>query len=158
MAMDTPVRARKDQLEAELDLDILRTNRRAIWAHWFAFLMMIAALLSSMIAGLGGLSSVLPKLLIGFLALLPGVFAVAAIQFKPQERSSYHYRKVNALNSLRSRLLYQQPAEPTLDQIAAVARERDSEMKRLQEEWDRGFQLNWAGFLPPSTQSPVHKS
>jgi hypothetical protein len=144
--------SRREGLEQELLAQIKREGLRATQTHWIAIVLMIAALCCGAIAGVGGLTETLSKTALGVLALIPAGIAIAVAQFKFQGRSSWHYRKSNEFDALRSRLKYQLPTEFTADNIAAIAKDRDLLIKRMQDEWDREFQFNWTAFhAPPRT-------
>jgi hypothetical protein len=150
MTIEPEIQGRRDNLKQELNDQIERCDKRAREAHWLAISLMLIALTCSGLAGLAGIGGFLPKLLIGILALIPGGIAITATTFKPQARSSWHYRKADALGSLRSRLLYQLPVNPSADNVAAIARDRDKLIEQMQAEWDKEFVFNWAAFSAPS--------
>jgi hypothetical protein len=146
MPNDVELQARRDGLEKELIAQIDRESRRATQTHWIAIVLMVGALACGAIAGVGGLTEMLSKTALGVLALIPAGIAIAVSQFKPQGRSSWHYRKSNEFAALRSRLIYQLPPDFSADQIAAIAKARDDLIKRMQDEWDKEFQFNWTAF------------
>ena len=123
--------------------------------HWLAIAFMLIALICSGLAGIGGIAEILPARWIGVLALVPAATAIVATTFKFQGRSSWHYRKSDALNALRSRLLFQLPVQPSADNVAAVAKARDELTDRMQAEWDKEFVFNWAAFHPPPRHPPT---
>jgi hypothetical protein len=145
--------SRKKDLEQELLAEIEREDLRATQNHWIAIVLMIVALLCGAIAGVGGLTQTLSQTALGVLALIPAGIAIAVAQFKFQGRSSWHYRKSNEFDALRSRLKFQLPVELTADHIAAIAKDRALLKDRLQEEWDKEFEFNWTAFhAPPRTR------
>jgi hypothetical protein len=114
---------------------------------------MIVALLCAAIAGVGGLTQTLSQTALGVLALIPAGIAITVAQFKFQGRSSWHYRKSNEFDALRSRLKFQGPVELTADHIAEIAKDRTLLKDRMQEEWDKEFEFNWTAFhAPPKTR------
>jgi hypothetical protein len=149
MPIDAELQARKDGLLKELIAQMERENGRAMQTHWIAMVLMLVALSCGAIAGVGGLAKCLSQTSLGILALIPAAIAVAVGQFKPQGRSSWHYRKANEFAALRSRLIYQLPADFNADHIAAIAKDRDTLIKRMQDEWDKEFQFNWTAFHAP---------
>lgn len=105
--MDPAIQNRIDRLVQELDERIKVSDSLAMQTHWLAIGLMAAAIGCSVLAGIAGIAGFLPKPAIGVIAFVPSAVAVAALNFKPQGRSSWHYRKSDALYALRSRLLYQ---------------------------------------------------
>jgi hypothetical protein len=155
MTIEPEIQARIRRLTQELDALIKPSGERAMQTHWLTIGFMLIALMCSGLAGIGGIAGFLPKTLIGILALVPVAVAIAAMTFKPQARSSWHCRKSDALNSLRSRLLYQLPVQPSADNVAAIARARDELIEQMQAEWDKEFGFNWAAFSAPPAHPPA---
>ena len=149
--MKNPLEIRKEHLRQELDEAMRRVHGRARRSHWAAICLMLAAILCSVGTGIAGLTEVLGQKLLGALALVPGAAAIMASRFKLQTRSNWHYRKYNALSSLKSRLLYQLPVEPTAEQIAAIAEARDTLNTEMDCEWRRDIAFDWSDFKPPKT-------
>ena len=146
--MDDQLNSRKVQLRQELEIAITSVQRRAKRAHWLGICLMLTALICSLGTGIAGLTALLGQKVLGALALVPGAAAIAASRFRLQARSNWHHRKYNALNALRSRLLYQMPVEPTADQIAAIAKERDSLNEQMQAQWQKEVASDWTDFKP----------
>ncbi len=71
---------------------------------------------------------------------LPLIFAKA---FKLEERAGWHYRKRNRLDDLKDQLIFQQPAIPTLEQIAHINKKKHGLNKVMQDEWDEKLISNW---------------
>jgi hypothetical protein len=155
MATDPEIRDRIQHLAQELNDGIKPSDERATQTHWIAIGLMSVALACSALAGLGGIAGFLPKALIGILAVVPGAVAIAATSFKFQARSSWHYRKSDALNALRSRLLYQLPVQPSADNVASIAKARDELIEQMQAGWDKEFVFNWTAFNPPAAHRPT---
>lgn len=148
--MNLELKERKDCLCREMDHSIARSERLGRNTHWVAIVLMCGAITASFLAGLAGLSGALSTRTIGILSLIPGAIALFATQFKPQLRSSWHYRKANKFKALRSRLLYEQALDPDPEQIALIARDRAEMIERMQTEWDRLFGLHWHAFAEPT--------
>jgi hypothetical protein len=51
------------------------------------------------------------------------------------------------MDALRSRLSYQLPEEPTVDNIAAIAKARDNLNDQMQQEWERTITVSWGEML-----------
>jgi hypothetical protein len=154
MPVDSVIEERRKELEAELSGDITKSDTIARWTHRLAIFLMMIALGASGVAGAGGIAEFLPAKIVGGLALIPAGTAILVNTFKLQAKSSWHYRRSVALNSLRSRLRYQLPVEVTADQVARIAKDRDEINSRMQAEWEQAFVLNWTQFKSP----PSHGS
>jgi hypothetical protein len=140
------VAARKTALEQELIDGIAFEHSRAVGDYWIGNMLMIITLASSAAAGFGGLLNWFSPQVIGALALVPGILALAEGEMKFHGKSEWHYRKQYALEGLHSRLRFQMPAAPNADQIAAIASERDDLKIKMNKEWNERFQLNWTAF------------
>src|SRR5437764_13981857 len=73
---------------------------------------MILTVGASLVGGIGGLSDIIPAKAAGALALLPGLLAVFATTMKFQAKANQHYRRKDALQILRNRLLFELPEPP----------------------------------------------
>src|SRR5437762_2750748 len=123
--ISTEIQSRMDILEKELDQEIRHAQPRAAADYWIAVILMILTVLSSVIAGIGGISKSFNPEVVGALALIPGAIALLVSYLKYQGKSSFHYKKIHSLKALKSRLRLQLPERPSADQIAALAKERD---------------------------------
>jgi len=72
---------------------------------------------------------------VGAIAALPPLIAFIASNLKLDLRENWYYRKTAILETLRSRLLYQLPEVPTVDNVAAIAAARDKLEVEMQAEW-----------------------
>jgi hypothetical protein len=108
---------------------------------------MMITLLSSGIAGIGGLFFGLNPQFIGGLALFPGVIAVVATTLNPQGRANWHYRKTDGLAALRRKLLFELPESPTAENVASVSQDWTKLTDHMNVDWERNFALNWSRFL-----------
>jgi hypothetical protein len=145
--MDETSEATRRQLDLAKDLEaeIAYAKAKAVCNHRISLGVMLAALACSVAAAVGGVFCGVRSQIVGGIALLPPLLAYAAINMKFDGKSSWHYRKVYSLQSLLSRLLYQLPEHPTVDNVAAIAHERDSIHVQMQSEWDRTLAFNWGG-------------
>jgi hypothetical protein len=136
---------RKTALAKDLENQIAYAKAKAVCNHRISLGVMLAALACSVAAAVSGVFFGAPSQIVGGIALLPPLLAYAALNMKFDGKSSWHYRKLYALDSLHSRLLYQLPEHLTVDNIAAIARERDAIHVEMQSEWDRTLAFNWGG-------------
>jgi hypothetical protein len=136
---------RKTALEKELSRDAWWATFSAYANHWLSIISMVIALGCSVAAATLGVFTQTPAKVVGGIAVLPPLIAFVAGNLKFEAKNSWHARRSDGLSKLRSRLLYQLPASPTLEQIAAIARDRDDLETRLQTEWDKTLLLKWAG-------------
>jgi hypothetical protein len=129
-------------LEIDLRNLIRKSDMRAMQTHWCSIVLMTVALVCSFLAGIAGLAQMLPKQLIGAIALIPGTASVAASSFSLQARANWHYRKSDALTVLVNRLSF--PAHHlTQAEIAAISKERSELIARMQLEWQKSVEFNW---------------
>jgi hypothetical protein len=84
--------------------------------------------------------------LAGMFALLPGLLAVFSTTMKFQAKANQHYRRKDALQILQHRLLFELPVSPTEAQIAAISHQWDELTNRMNDEWERSLQFDWAHF------------
>lgn len=138
---------RKQDLTNDLDAAIRRAGAHARLNHRLSIALMVAALVCSVAAGVGGVFFEMSGKKAGGLAVLPPLIAFVAVNLRFESKSSWHYRKKDGLTALRSRLLYQQPESPSADNIASVARDWGELNATAQKEWDRSLSLNWSGLL-----------
>jgi len=136
---------RKTALEKELSDEEKRASFSAYANHWLSVILMTAALGCSVLAAILGFFTETSSKVIGGIAILPPLIAFIAANLKFEAKNSWHARRSDGLSSLKSRLLYQLPEPPTLDQIAAISRDRDELESKLQAEWDRNLLLKWSG-------------
>lgn len=136
---------RKEDLSKELDRAISQESHLAHLNHRFSVCFMVAALSCSVSAAILGFWTDVSSKVVGGLAILPALIAFVAVNLKLERKSSWHYRKRDGLQALRSRLLYQQPVSPSADNIAAIAEAWDKLNQQMQEEWDKDMALNWSG-------------
>jgi hypothetical protein len=136
---------RKKQLSGELSVAIRRETFLARWNHRFSVALMVVALACSIGAAIGGIFFSVSSKIVGGIAILPPLIAFVAINLKFDAKASWHYRKRDALESLRSRLLYQQPTSPSTDSVASVASDWAVLNRTMQVEWDRLLAFNWNG-------------
>jgi UPF0716 family protein affecting phage T7 exclusion len=157
MSNETELQIRRKGLKKKLEARIRRENLRATQTHWAAIVLMIASLSCGVIAGIGGLTKGMSSEILGVLALIPASIAIAVSQFKPQARSSWHYRKSNALSALLDRLDEQLPIVFDAEDIKAISVAHKELRDQMQEEWDKEFQFNWTFHSPPHNRTKGRK-
>jgi hypothetical protein len=124
-----------EELAEELKSSASAEARRATRSYFVSQGFMIGALACSVAAAVSGIFfSVSPKT-VGGLAALPPLIAYVAVNLKFESRENWYYRESVALESLRSRLKYQLPEEPSVDNVAAIAEARDKLTTSMQGEW-----------------------
>jgi hypothetical protein len=123
------------ELSKELETDAADEGFRATRAYIISQSFLILALGCSVAASVCGVVFQLSPRLVGILAAIPPVVAYIATAYRFSARESWYYRKSVALNALRSRLMYQLPEEPTVDNVAAIAAARDKLESGMQREW-----------------------
>jgi hypothetical protein len=141
--------ARTCGLCTELDQAIRHYNSRARAAYWFAHILMILTVGTSIAATLCGVFLDVNGKVTGGIASLPAIMALVAVTFKPAGRANWHYRKKDRLYELRRRLRYELPESPSADNVAAISKAWTQLTDKMNEEWEREFTLSWAGFAKP---------
>lgn len=153
MANEPAAITRQRELVAELEPEIANEIQMANWNHRLSLGFMIVALLFSVATAIAGIFIKAKSEIVGAMAILPALIAYVAINLKLNGKSSWHYRMADGLDGFRSRLLYQLPDPPTVENIAGIAQARDAFIKEMQEEWDRTLALNWSGLAAHSATS-----
>jgi hypothetical protein len=148
MTVNFELQARADGLEKQLSDDISYERVRAVGDYWIALTLMAMALVSSVAAGLGGLAFGWTAERTGAVAFIPGAIAVIAATMKFEGKSNWHYRKLYGFNSLKSRLLYELPLDPSVDHLAAISKERRELITEMEKEWEAVLSLSWSQFKP----------
>jgi hypothetical protein len=130
-------------LTHDLDQDINRTLRNARLNYTSSVLLMLIALGCSLGAGCVGLIARIPRHL-GVLAFLPPLIALVATTLKLDGKARWHCKKLNGLEVLRSRLLYELPDPPSVDNVAAVANSWTHLNETMEEEWNQSLDFDWS--------------
>jgi len=146
--MESPLdlAGRIERLRTELTNVINSSGRLGAQLYWISLWLMLLVVISSIVAGAGGLSAYFPSQVTGLIALIPGAIALLAANLKFQEKSNWYYRRQNAAFALRSRLLLQLSNNPTWQDIASIAKDRDAMEASLLQEWHERHQLNFGDF------------
>jgi hypothetical protein len=103
--------------------------------YFFAYTLVAVTLASSSVAGVAAITSMLPPLAVGILALGPTLSYLTAAVYKPQARANWHYRKADRLDALRLQLAHED-CSPKI--ISAEWRTLNAEMTK---EWEDKFGL-----------------
>jgi hypothetical protein len=149
---------RKTALQQELE----SAHRGAIFSayanHYLSIGLMVAALGCSVAAGAMGFFTKYSSKVVGGFAVLPALIAYMAVNLKCEAKNSWHARRADGLDKLRTQLLYEPLENPTLEQIALVAKGRVELEERMQKEWDGNLLLSWSGFGRSATLQPTESS
>ena len=141
-----PKQCRASLLRSELESAIDHYRGLAKRTYRLNAGVMILTVGASLVGGIGGLSDILAAKAAGALALLPGLLAVFATTMKFQAKANQHYRRKDALQILRNRLLFELPEPPADTDIAAISREWADLTNRMNDEYERSLQFDWAHF------------
>jgi hypothetical protein len=150
------IERRIKELSAELTSHGTRTYRGGRYNHRAALALMLLGLGCNVAAAILGIFYDKSGKLVGGLAAIPPLIAFVSTRLKLEGKSSWHYRKSNGLNALRSRLLYQLPESPTFDQVAAIAKARDELNEKMQIERDTNLSFDWTWSPRKMDQSGSH--
>lgn len=129
------------ELNGDLDTMIGHYQRLARLNYLTALALRFAIVISSIVAGIGGLALDQPKLF-AIVAFLPAALATFTTSLKFQDRANWHYRKKDALNGLRNSLKFELPNPPTQESVAAIARALTRLNKTMSDEWESLFGLD----------------
>jgi hypothetical protein len=129
------IQERLQDLADNLQKTAVRNRRRAHFYHFVLVSMVSLGVLASAVAGLGGIFFKLDAKVVGGIALIPGIFAVAANTLRLSERVALCHERKNGLRGLRRRLMYELPEEPTVDNIAAIS----EAWTALEDRWHKEF-------------------
>jgi hypothetical protein len=125
-----------ESLEDQLGEAIRRYVRLARRNYVFAYALVVGTILSSALAGIGGMTAQLTPLQAGALALVPALTSLVASFLKPQGRANWHYRKAAKLIALR-RQLTNEHADPS-----NISKEWRSVDEAMDGEWEKNFGLD----------------
>ena len=135
MSPSPEVQRRISALDNELRSTAASEGRRATRAYLVSQTFVFLALGCSIAAAICGVFFKVSPRIVGGLAALPPLVAYLAANFRFDVRENWYYRKSVALEGLRSRLQYQLPEEPTVENVAAIAAARDKLVASMQAEW-----------------------
>jgi hypothetical protein len=148
------VNTRKNALLKELEDEIAHSYLYATMHHHIAGCLMLFALGCSIGAAVAGLVGGWDGKRVGTIAAFPALIAFFAVNLKFEAKSSWYFRINDAFSSLRSRLLYQLPEIPTVENIAGIAKDHENIKSAMQKEWDRALTFDWSGLeKKPSTRN-----
>jgi hypothetical protein len=154
MAASAEVQAKIDKFLHTLNDMISARRKQAKANYYFSYALMIAAILSSAIAGIGGLSGLISDArLIGALALLPGFLSLAAAVLKPQIRANVQYSSLIQLYEFRDKLEFALPETPTDKDVQEIYESFTAAQKSLDKEL-AALSFDWSGFAPARVNPP----
>lgn len=143
----------KQAISRTLTDEIIRHRRLGRRNYAAAFLAMLVIVGSTAAAAISGLLFDASGRIVGALALLPGLVALAASSLKLQTRSIYHYRCVRGYQALRSKLDFVLPEEPSRAELAELDREIHRFTVAMDDEFDRTCGFDFTAFAQPSQLS-----
>lgn len=125
-----------DELRTGLENAREKYKKLARRNYAFAYVLVVATIVSSVTAGIAGLASYLRPLPLGILALTPAACSLIASVLKPQGRANWHYAKAARLRGLYRRVAYE-GADPA--KISAEWTALDAEMDK---QWEDNLGLD----------------
>jgi len=158
MPVSEQIAYRINLLDSELVKERDKAYGLAKSAYLWSQFLFTAAILCSVAAAICGLFFNLSGKAVGGIAALPAILAFIAVNLKLEARASWHYRRAYEMNELHSRLLYQLPETPTADNVAAIAKDRDTVINKMHDEWDKTITVNWAEMLKQRQSLPKPQS
>jgi hypothetical protein len=153
MEASREVQARIDKFLQTLDVMIVARRKQAKANYYFSYVLMIATICSSAIAGIGGLSGQFDARLIGALALFPGFLSLAAALLKPQTRANVQYSSLVQLYELHGKLEFGLPDPPSAEDVRKVFDLFTASQKSLDKEL-AALSFDWSGFAPANVPRP----
>jgi hypothetical protein len=150
-------------LRKELEATIEHYRRRVRRLYQINVTLMTLTILASTLAGIAGLTGFLGAKAVGVIALVPAYISLFATTLKLQGKGNSHYRRKDALQLLRRRLIYEIPLNPTETDVKEISRAWSVLTDRMNDEWEQSLQFDWAHFptgfkASPSGGEAVHKS
>ena len=152
--MSEEVKERRKNLEGELTEASRREFGLAKSAYIWSQGLFILALLCSVAAVAIGLFLPVSAKVVSGIAALPPLISYMAVSFRVETRQNWYFRKAVALETLRSQLLYQLREEPTAEDVAGIAAERDKVVRDMQREWYETITKNFLEFTAQKTPKP----
>lgn len=135
MSASPEVQRRIAALDEELTTAAHTESRNATRSYRWSQFFLILAVSCSVGAAVAGIFIRVDSRIVGGLAALPPVLAYVAVSLKLDIRENWYYGMSIGLEALRSRLLYQLPENPTVDNVSAIASARDQLIADMQKEW-----------------------
>lgn len=140
------IAGRMSEMKQELDENIQHQTALARTNQNIANTLMATAVITSFLAGVGGLFFGWKKEIIGGLAIVPGFITFAVAAMKLQEKASFHFRYREGLKTFRGRLLFQLPECPSADNIAAIDKDLSAFRLQMQTEKDSHSAFDFGQF------------
>ena len=129
------IQERITDLDNRLAATARTEGQRGYLYHFLLAGMMSLGVLASAVAGVGGIFFKLDAKVVGGIALIPGIFGLAANTLRLSERVGLHHQRKVGLLGLRRRLLYELPEQPTADNVAAIS----EAWTAMEEKWHKEF-------------------
>jgi hypothetical protein len=158
--MTATIDKRKEDLNQELQKDIADARLNARMNHLTSVGLMIVALLCSVAAAAVGIigASAASSRVAGVLAIMPPLIAFVVANLKIDGKACWYFNKVNALDRLRIRLLYELPETPSVDNIAAIAHDRSEVVDKMEKSWDTQLVLDWSTLSKPAHVMDINRA
>jgi hypothetical protein len=131
--------ARVKQFQDELESAITHYRSLAKRAYRQNIGLVSATLVTSLAAGMLGVLTKVDQKYIGAIALLPGFFAACSTTLRLQAKANQHYRRKDALQLLRNRLLFELPEAPTASDIAELSKAWGVLTDRMNDDWEKSL-------------------
>jgi hypothetical protein len=155
LALSLEVKSRIERLDRELEDAAKQQRRDASKSYYSSQAMLFASLVCSLAAAISGIFFGVSPKIVGGIATLPPLIAYLAVSFRLELRQNWYFRKAVALEKLRSRLLYQLPEEPTVENVSAIAAARDTLVSDMQREWYETITKNFLEFTAHKPKPPL---
>lgn len=132
---------RLTELRDEIDQGSRKRRASARSNYYAAYALVVLTIAASGIASIGSFLNWNSDLT-GILALIPGLLILAATQLKFQARSHWHHKKYHRLSALVLKIRFQTPADPSDDELHALAEEYKQIHIGMEDEWQRDLSLD----------------
>jgi hypothetical protein len=153
----TETQQRKASLGAKFRNDYDKYSRHARWNYHSALTIRWFSAAAGLVAGFLGLTNVVSSAVVGGIAAAAGILLAFGRDLKFQEKANWHYRRAEGTAAFQSRLEYQLPESPTVDNIAAVAAAYDRFSGDMTKEWEDRLAADDTprpGIGPPPAPAP----
>lgn len=144
---------RINELDSEMMAVAAKERGLATSAYLWSQGLFILALVCSVAAAVCGIFFDVSAKVVGGIAALPPLIHFCASNLKLDARFGWHYRKYYAMVALHSRLRFQLPEEPTADNVAAIAKDRDHIVEVLEDDWKKTAATSYGEILRQAESS-----
>ena len=135
----TRVQRLRSELERERDHYLVLGRYNYCWQ----ITLMLLTVGSSALAAVLGLGLKVDPRIVGGIALIPGICAGIASQFRVEGKTDWHYRKYDALKALLRQLNYVTPINPSAEEVAGIAATLTKIEAEMTAAWEKTLEFSF---------------